>query len=401
MILRALLKDITSLLKGNVLVLFLTWVLLSFGNNMVHKFDGLYFSALGASNVVLGYMGAITFGMMALLQIPGGHLADTLGRKKVILIFTFVMAFSMLIFALAPSWEYIVVGLIIANVALLYQPALFSIVMDSLPPSQRAEGFAVTNLSSLPALFAPMVGGALILKFGLVPGMRIGYFILFILSITAAFMRFYLKETVKRDKNGHKDGFMSFFKVIKNLTSKTKIIMVSGILVSSASGMVSYFIVKYTYTYTSPFVFGIVMGINMLIFTVVGLFVGRIGDLRGKERFFITGALLIALSLAVFVIPSVEFLIAYVIIAGLGSAFYQPSINGLIADLVSIKTRGRFTGVFLFLSYTVAMIFSIIAGYIYQISPQFLFTIASGISLIGALIAVPKLLNKRELSKSL
>ncbi len=171
--------------------------------------------------------------------------------------------------------------------------------------------------------------------------------------------------------------------------------MVSGILVSSAGGMVSYFIVKYTYTYTSPFVFGIVMGVNMLIFTVAGLFVGRIGDIRGKERFFIAGALLIALSLAVFVVPSVEFLIAYVIIAGLGSAFYQPSLNGLIADLVDINARGRFTGVFLFLSYSVAMIFSIIAGYIYQISPQFLFTIASAMSLIGALIAIPKLINKR------
>ncbi len=380
-------RDIRAILRGNVLILFLTWILLGFGNNMVHRFDGLYFSALGASDIVLGYMNAITFGMMALLQIPGGHLADTLGRKRVIVYFTFVMAFSILIFAFAPSWEFIVLGLVISNVALLYQPALFSIIMDSLPAEHRAEGFAVTNLSGLASLPAPIIGGLLIEHYGLVPGMRTGYLILFFLSITAAFMRFRLKETV-RVKKEERERFRELFGVLKKLNSKAKGLIVVAMLNSAATGMVGYFVVKYAYTYTSTLVFGILMGLMMLISTTVGVVMGRFGDRIGKEKFFVAGILLMSLAMVLFIIPSVYFLAMYATIAGLGMALAQPASNALMADLVDMKNRGRFTGVYLFLSYLSAMAFSILGGFLYIHSPTYLFLFSASMSLIAALLAI-------------
>ncbi len=377
--------DMKTILRGNVLILFITWVLLSFGNNMVHKFDGLYFSALGASDVMLGYMGAITFGMMALLQIPGGHIADTFGRRRVIVIFTFVMAFSMLIFAFAPSWEYIVVGLIISNISLLYQPALFSIVMDSLPPNRRAEGFAVTNLSSLPALVAPIVGGGLIYYLGLIPGMRLGYFILFLLSLSAAFLRFFLKETVPVKQRNHGNGSLTFLRVIKSVDARAKGLILVAMLMFSASGMVGYFIVLYSSTYTSSLVFGIIMGVGMLISTLTGVFVGRMSDIKGKEKFYITGIILMSIALFLFIFPNVLSLLAFAITSGLAMAFYQPSTNGLIADLVPLEKRGRFTGMYLFSSYLTAMLFSTFAGYIYSLNHQMLFIISSLLALAAAI----------------
>ena len=390
-----ILRDISSILHGNVLILFITWVLLAFGGNMVHRFDGIYFSALGASNVILGYMASLTFGMMALLQLPGGYLADMLGRKKMIVTFTFVMSFSMLIFAFAPSWEFIVVGLIISNVSLLYQPALFSIIMDSLPITRRAEGFAITNLSALPALIAPVVGGYVIFTMGVIPGMRLGYILLFLLTISAAILRLFLNETIKTKKKEEREGFISFIKVLKGLNHRAKGMILVGSLMSSATGMVGYFVIKYAYTYTSSLIFGIAMGVAMLISTITGIYIGKLGDLKGKEKFYISGILLTSLSFAIFIFPSIIYLFIYAAISGLGMAFYQPTNSGLMADLVEEEKRGRFTGVFLFLSYLSAMVFSIAAGYIYSIFPLFLFIIAASIALVSALIAIKIfLLNK-------
>ncbi len=390
-----ILRDISSILHGNVLILFITWVLLAFGGNMVHRFDGIYFSALGASNVILGYMASLTFGMMALLQLPGGYLADMLGRKKMIVTFTFVMSFSMLIFAFAPSWEFIVVGLIISNVSLLYQPALFSIIMDSLPIARRAEGFAVTNLSALPALIAPAIGGYVIFTMGVIPGMRLGYILLFLLTISAAILRLFLNETIKTKKKEEREGFISFIKVLKGLNRRAKGMILVGSLMSSATGMVGYFVIKYAYTYTSSLIFGIAMGVAMLISTITGIYIGKLGDLKGKEKFYISGILLTSLSFAIFIFPSIIYLFIYAAISGLGMAFYQPTNSGLMADLVEEEKRGRFTGVFLFLSYLSAMVFSIAAGYIYSIFPLFLFIIAASIALVSALIAIKIfLLNK-------
>ncbi len=381
-------EDFKKILRGNVLLLFITWIMLSFGNNMVHRFDGIYFSALGASNVILGFMGALTFGMMALLQIPGGYIADVFGRRKVIIIFTFVMAFSILIFAFAPSWEYIVVGLIITNVSLLYQPALFSIIMDSLPPEKRAEGFAITNLASLPSLIAPMIGGTLILIYGVITGMRIAYFILFLLSLASAFLRLFLKETIELKKKAKREKFMESFKILKKVNLKAKGLIVGNMLYSSAAGLAGYFIVKYASTYTSPLIFGIAMGIITLLVGTVSIPLGKRADLRGKENFYIAGLFLIGIGFFVFIFPSSLFLFLYASLVGTGQALFAPSNSGLMADFVSEKNRGRFTGVYLFLSYIVAMIFSSLGGYIYSYNHAFLFIISSILMLLASLWGV-------------
>jgi len=380
-------NDLRTILKGNIGVLFITWILLNFGHSVVMRFNGIYFSALGASDVILGFMGALTFGMMALLQIPGGYLADTYGRRRIIVIFTTIMAFSTLIFAVAPSWQWIVVGLIISNVALLYQPALFSIMMDSLPERRRAEGFAITNISMIPAIFGPIIGGFLIYKYGVVPGMRIGYFALFAFSLVSAIIRIKLKETMKIKKE-HRKRFWKSFKILREIKPRAKGLLLINMLLSSAGGMIGYFLVKYAYTYTSSLIYGFAMGLITIIVVVVGIPAGKKADLLGKESFFTLGIFLSAISLFIFIIPSIIALFVYALLAGSAQAIMQPSNNGLIADYVGIENRGRYTGVYLFLSYIAAMIFSAIGGFVYHIHPAMLFAISGVLYIIAGATAL-------------
>ena len=395
---RSMLEDFRLLLSGNIGVLFLTWILLNFGHSMVNRFNGIYFSALGASDVVLGFMGSLTFGMMALLQIPGGYLADTFGRRRIIVIFTTIMAFSMLIFAFAPSWEYIVIGLIISNVALLYQPALFSIMIDSLPPHRRAEGFAITNLSMIPGIFAPIIGGFLIFQYGTIEGMRIGYFLLFIFSLISAVLRFRLKETVKV-KKVNRMKFLESFKVLKELRDKAKGLIITNMLVSGAGGMIGYFVVKYAYTYTSSVLYGIAMGLITVFMVFMGIPFGKRADAGKKEIYYVVGILLLSTSLIIFIIPSVVALFSYAILTGLGMALMQPASQGLIGDYVSIYNRGRYTGVYLFLSYISAMFLSGAAGYLYRINPIILFSISALIYFAAAILGFLILLRSSHLEK--
>ncbi|OYT59803.1 MFS transporter [Euryarchaeota archaeon ex4484_178] len=393
---RSLLEDFRLVLSGNIGVLFLTWILLNFGHGMVNRFNGVYFSALGASDIILGFMGSLTFGMMALLQIPGGYLADVFGRRRVIVIFTTLMAFSMLIFAFAPSWEYIVIGLIISNVALLYQPALFSIMIDSLPATRRAEGYAITNLSMLPGVIAPTIGGALILYYGTVGGMRIGYFVLFILSLVSAILRLRLRETVRIEKH-NRPGFFESFKIIGELSNRAKGLILTNMLISGAGGMVGYFVVKYAYTYTTSVLYGIAMGLITLLLVFLSIPFGRKADAGRKEKYYVFGVLLLSASLAIFTIPSVFALFSYSVLTGMGMALMQPATQGLIGDYVSGEHRGRYTGVYLFLSYLSAMFLSGVAGYIYKINPNLLFLFSSSIYALAAILAFFILFKQNDL----
>jgi MFS family permease len=105
---------------------------------------------------------------MAVVAFPGGYLADKYGRRWLITTMTFGMALSYLFFAFAPTWHFILLGITVTSLCLIYQPALFSMVQDSLPPERRGMGSSIIQL--IHSTFntpGPAIAGLLLLQFGL------------------------------------------------------------------------------------------------------------------------------------------------------------------------------------------------------------------------------------------
>jgi MFS family permease len=134
---------------------------------------------------------------MAAVAFPGGYLADKYGRRWLITTMTFGMASSFLLFAFAPTWQFVLLGTAVNSLCLIYQPALFSMVQDSLPPERRGMGSSIIQL--IHSTFntpGPAIAGVLLLHFGLEWSMRIIYLIMTALFLTAAVWRLRLKETM-------------------------------------------------------------------------------------------------------------------------------------------------------------------------------------------------------------
>ena len=157
-----------------------------------------YVEALGGTEVSLGIIGLANFLGMAIVAFPGGYLADKCGRQKLVSTMSFGIALSFLFFAFAPSWEFILLGTITSSLCLIYQPALFAMVQDSLPHNRRGIGSSLIEL--IHGSFntpGPIIAGILLLRFGLVNSMRIIYLIMTTLFLIAAIWRLKLKETMK------------------------------------------------------------------------------------------------------------------------------------------------------------------------------------------------------------
>jgi MFS transporter, DHA1 family, tetracycline resistance protein len=92
---------------------------------------------------IIGFAGSIA---VALVQFPGGYLADKHGRRWLIVSMTFGLAIGSLFFIFVPSWQFILIGLLIQNVCSIYGPALMSMVIDSLPPENRGSGFSFQSV---------------------------------------------------------------------------------------------------------------------------------------------------------------------------------------------------------------------------------------------------------------
>ena len=135
-----------SFLRGNLLVLIISYMLFRVSGGFTTAYYSLYVRELGASPFVIGLISSLASLVVGLMRIPGGYFADTYGRKKIIVIFTFVAGFSYLIFAAAPDWKSIVLATKVLNLSFVYFPALNALEADSIPEDSRGMGYAATQM---------------------------------------------------------------------------------------------------------------------------------------------------------------------------------------------------------------------------------------------------------------
>lgn len=132
------LKREFSFIRGNYAVLITSWIIVDFAMELPATYYGLYVLGLGATETILGVIGLSQFLALASLQFPGGYLADKYGRKWLISTMTFGVALSFILYAVAPSWPFILIGAVLMSIFnSTYQPALSAMVSDSLPPKEE------------------------------------------------------------------------------------------------------------------------------------------------------------------------------------------------------------------------------------------------------------------------
>ena len=89
-----------------------------------------------------------------------------------------------------------------------------------------------------------------------------------------------------------------------------------------------------------------VMNAYLLVFAVMLITMGRLGDLYGRKKLFITGLCVFTLSsLACGLSPSIGFLIGFRALQGLGGAMMMPATLSIIAYVFPAKERGIAMGI--------------------------------------------------------
>ncbi len=184
-------------ISDNFLLLMVGSIITDFGIEMAFTYYPLYVKALGGTVTTVGLLSSIRGIISALTRFPGGYIADKYGRKRILWSMTLLTAFSLLLYAFAPSWEFILLGVIINGFASIYGPAFDAMIMDVIPSQKRGTGYSIiqllNNSSTTPA---PLIAGFLYASFGLVRGTRICFLFLSFTYFIAALLRYKIKETM-------------------------------------------------------------------------------------------------------------------------------------------------------------------------------------------------------------
>ena len=371
-------------LERNVSLASAAVFLLGLGEELWKKFLPKYLEALGATAPIIGLFGTAENFFDAIYQYPGGWLADRIGRRRAFLTFVVLAATGYLIYLSSRSWPFVFLGLAFAMAwQSMASPAIFAIIGDSLPPERRAMGFTVQSiLKRVPIVFAPLIGGLLIAKLGLLEGIRSGLVITLALAIVTVLLLSRINVEVRgRDSIKIRGVWRSFDGALKRL-------LISDVIVRMCEGMTGVLTILYV-TNVQGFSarrFGTLIAIQMVTSIIVYIPAGRIADRVGRKPFVILTFICFALFPLAIVLASSFTLLALAFVVGGLREIGEPSRKAMIVDFAHTNLRARTVGLYYLvrsLSITPA---AAIGGLLWKVAPEVPFVTATAIGIVATIV---------------
>ncbi|MGQ9538197.1 MAG: MFS transporter [Candidatus Bathycorpusculaceae bacterium] len=412
------LKTEFSFFRGNYLILIISWILMDFAGELPGTYYPDYVIQLGGSPSILGLITFASLLALASVQFPGGYLADKYGRRWLISTLTFGVALSFIFYAVAPSWHYILIGAVLQNFCLLYQPALNAMMADSLPPEKRGIGFSVLNLiMSVSTTPAPIAALLLVANFGSEWGMRIAYTIVVIFYLSAALVRLKLKESMKTvEKLSLKAALRSYPRALKDGINVWKIVprsmlflFFSELIMRSAFAMVQTLFLVYAFyvlqiggaptpgippqedlaLQLARIKWGYIMTALFICMVISAIPAGKLIDKAGRKIPLIMSQLLMFPAILLFIYGSYPTLFIAMPLTGFSMLLGFSSYQSLFADLVPQGHRGKVTGSMNFFTYIAMGIGGATGGLLYDLFfPQLPFLLVLFLAIPSAVLAV-------------
>jgi MFS family permease len=363
--------------SGAVFLLFL-------GEELWKKFLPRYLEALGAGTVTIGLFGAAKDFFDAIYQYPGGWLADRLGRRRAFLLFIALASFGYLIYLFSPSWPFVFLGLAFVMAwSSMASPAIFAIIGDALPKEQRAMGFTIQSfLKRIPMAVAPIIGGLLIARMGIVNGVKTGLIITLALAALTVFIVQTVNIPVVIGSPVNIAGVWRSFRL------SLKRLLISDIIIRTCEGLADVFVILYVTNVLnfSAAQYGALVAIQMTTSMLVYLPAGRIADHVGRKPFVIVTFVCFTLFPVSIVLASgFTSLVAAFIIGGLRE-IGEPSRKAMIVDFAEPGLRARTVGLYYLARSLTITPAAVVGGLLWKFSPEAPFLTAGLIGAIGVIV---------------
>ena len=360
--------------------------LLGFGEELWKKFLPKYLEALGASVPVIGLFGTAEDFLDAIYQYPGGWIADRLGRRRAFLFFLGLAFIGYLIYLLGPSWPFAFAGLAFVMAwQSMASPAIFAVIGDSLPPEKRAMGFSIQSiLKRVPIVIAPVIGGIIIARRGIVSGVRLGLIVTLVIAILTALLIRMIDITTQPLHAANILG------VWRSFETGLKRLLVSDIFIRTCEGMADVLVILYVTNvlHISAPRFGMLLAILFTTTLIIYLPAAKAADRVGRRPFIIATFCAFALyPLAIVTAHDFTGLVIAFIIGGLRE-IGEPARKAMIVDFAKPQLRARSVGLYYLVRSLTITPAAAIGGLLWKFTPQTPFVIAGMFGIVGTFIFI-------------
>ncbi len=372
----AKLKNEFSFIRGNILINTVTLAIVLVTATIPYTYYPKYIEGLGGTPFIVGVIGSASYATLALVQIPGGYIADKHGRRSLTVIMTFSISITYFLFAVAPNWQFFMIAAILQNLFLVYQPALQALVADSTPPEKRGLGFSIINLLHYISVPSPIIAGVLAVKFGLIPGMRIAYLIVTVAFLVVAILRTRFKETLRNTVEGNPlTGAIKNFpksitesiRALKTESHSMLFLFASFAIYHFAWFMCSLNLIFYADILNiKEFEWAVLMAWFSVVNILSALPCGKIIDRFGRKKPLMMAWLLFIPGLIGFVYGNIVITSISFLFLGVALILANTAYPALMADFVARPKRGKIIGSTNFFFYILSALGVLSGGFMYE-----------------------------------
>jgi MFS family permease len=359
-------------------------ILVGLGEKMAERFLPLYVLALGGSTWAIGALNSMDNLLSALYSFPGGYLADRIGYKKSLQLFTGIAMFGYLIVIFIPIWQAVIAGSIFfISWTAVSLPAIMSLVSKAVPKEKRSFGVSLHSFfRRIPMALGPIIGGLLIGAYGREIGIRIAFVVAFTMGGIALLLVHRFMEEDAPIKTSERQART---KVTNLFNPALRSLLASDILVRFAEQIPYAFVVLWVVDNNgiSPLQFGLLTTIEMATAMIVYIPVARMADAYGKKRFVLaTFAFFTAFPLVLLASHNFPMLVVAFIVRGL-KEFGEPTRKALIMDLAPDDAKARTFGTYYLIRDIIVSVAALSSAFLWNISPATNFMAAAVFGIIG------------------
>lgn len=386
-------------IRGNYLVLLITKSYPRAAYFLYYPFRQKYFLLLGGSTIALGWMSGARNLVNSLVQVPGGHFADKIGRRRILVIGHFLTGIGWILRGLAPDWRWFFLVQMFMAAVYFYRIADEAALMDSLPPENRGIGITTLNMAiGIASLLSPFIGGALLDAHG-IWALRTFLFASGILDMTQGIVfSQYLKETVvpeepyKRERLTLRqlvlDPLRSLFESLRWMNKPLLGLAVLSTIYSFSVSVTMPFFTLYALDFIGlqGVQWGFVNSAESLIILLLRIPIGKTVDITSRRNLLMLGLAAEVASIFAFTrtMSFIPVLVIY-LINSIAFTVTNPVSRRLRADHTPTARRGRVGSVFYLFNSVSMFLGSMLGGYLYSIDPGYPF-LASGFFLLTGLL---------------